>query len=96
MLPQGEKNYKTVKMIKYKTLSLNLFKPNPNIIYIKEPHPIHLTKFKVQLEECKVEQLLEQDQTAKLVSKFSFSFEYHIRISLKEICDIILAVVLSN
>ena len=73
MLPQGERNNKTVKMIKYKTLSLNFLNPNPNIIYIKQPHPIPLTKFKVQLEECKVEQPLEQDRTAKLVSKLSFS-----------------------
>ena len=60
-------------MIKYKTLSLKTYlSPNPNIIYIKEPHPMHLTKFKVQLEECKVEQLLKHDRTAKFVSKLSF------------------------
>ena len=44
------------------------------MFYIREPHPIHLTKIKAQLKECKVEQLLEQERTAELVSKLSFSF----------------------
>ena len=46
----------------------------PKYFNIREPHSIHLTKIKAPLKECKVEQLQEQNKTAELVSKFSFSF----------------------
>ena len=75
MLPHVEENYKTVKTKKSKVLSLYILSPQiPENPFIREPHSINLTKYlKSQLKECKVEQLQEQDRTAELVSKFSFS-----------------------
>ena len=78
MLLQGEKNYKTVKTIKYKTLSLNLFKPELQHNLYKRAPPIHLTKFKVQLKECKVEQLMEQDRTAEEICDIVFGSSFHL------------------
>ena len=40
-----------------------------------------------------MEQLQEQDRTAELVSKLVFLFSYHMKTCLKEICDIVWAIV---